>query len=103
MMSPADKFKYQRVVDILLSAEVDETPHSLAARVRRLAPSGVYASVRICEDIDHIIRRDGCFSSENVALSSQQRLHVIKLKDAMLREGTWMTRRTRGALKEVSY
>ncbi len=99
MMSPADKSKYQSVVDVLLSAEVDETPHSLAAQVRRLAPSGVYA----CEDIDHIIRGDGCFSSENVALSPQERLQVIKLKDAMLREGTWMTRRTRGALKEVSY
>ncbi len=103
MISPADKFKCQCVVDVLLSAEVDETPTSLAAQVRRLVPSGIYAPVRICEDIDHIIHRDGCFSSENVALSPQQRFHVIKLKDAMLREGTWMTRRTRGALKEVSY
>ncbi len=102
-MIPRSKFKYQHVVDILLEAGLGDPPQELAARVRARHPKGVYPPVRICEDIDHIIRRNGCFNRQNVVLTHEQRSHIIELKERMRCDGAWITRHDRGALREVPY
>ena len=83
---PQSKFKYQHVVDILLEAGLGEAPQELAARVRARRPKGVYPPVRICEDIDHIIRRGGRFNRQNVVLTPEQRSHITALKERMQRD-----------------
>ncbi len=102
-MIPQSKFKYQHVVDVLLEAKPGNTPQELAAGVRARRPKGVYSPVRICEDLDHVIRRDGRFNRRNVVLTPEQRSHLIALKERMQRDGAWITRKDRGALREVPY
>jgi len=95
-----DQFKFEHVVRVLLEAELAASPHELAERVRQGYPDGTYKPVRICEDIDHILRRDGRFRAGNVELTTQERLHIGRLKDEMIRSGSWLNRRTRGATRE---
>ncbi len=95
-----DQFKFEHVLRVLLEAEPDASPRELAQRVRHGYPEGTYKPVRICEDIDHVLRRDGRFRAENVVLTTQQRLHIGRLKDEMIRSGAWLTRKTRGATRE---
>lgn len=96
-MKKLSKLKYEHVVDILLAARPGDTPHDLAAEVRRRYPVGIYDPVRICEDIGHIIRRDGRFRPENVRLSSAKMAHIIAIRGRMKADGAWLTRRSRGA------
>jgi len=100
---PQSRFKYQHVVDVLLEAKPGDAPQELAARVRARRPKGVYPPVRICEDIDHILRRDGRFNRQNVVLTIEQRNHISTLRDRMRGDGAWINRNDRGALREVPY
>ena len=92
---PPSTFNAQRdnPVDVLLEAKPGDTPQELAAGVRARRPKGVYPPVRICEDLDHVIRRDGRFNRRNVVLTPEQRSHLIALKERMQRDGAWITRK----------
>jgi hypothetical protein len=49
-------------------------------------------SVRICEDINRIVSRQGRFTPANVTLTAEQRNHILRLKARMIADGAWQTR-----------
>jgi hypothetical protein len=80
------------VLDVILDAREGDTPSLLAKRVRERSPQGVYEPVRICEDINRILARQGRFNLANVTLTPEQRNHIIRLKDRMITDGAWQRR-----------
>ncbi len=85
--------KYLVVLDVIRGADESSTPTALAARVRKLQPQGKYDAVRICEDIGHIIRRDGQFTKETAGTTRRDSRHAMQLKASFERRHLWKMRK----------
>jgi hypothetical protein len=84
--------KYHHIANVVLAAPTGSDPSALAAEVRRRDRRGVYEPVRICEDINHMIRRDGVFVPRNVPLTESEFAHLLRLREDMKRRGAWLSR-----------